>query len=207
MTPELLRQLISMNHGITSVTRLAMQLATVKRGLNRPDGRAESDTDHSVQVAWLACSLAQAWYPGLDTGTIAQLALVHDAAEIYAGDVYAVTAGATGRETKRAREHAATERITGEVGALTWLPATMARYERQILPEARFVWATDKIVTKIACLEDGCAELKLRATAEQVRDYAAYEKAIFDERAAEFPKMIELRAALVAQLPWPSGLS
>lgn len=190
-----------------SVATLAMRLASVKRGLNRPDGRPESDTDHTVQVAWLACSLARAWYPQLDTGLIAELALVHDAAEIYAGDLYAVTASEADRAAKRARESAAAKRIALEAGAMSWLAGTMARYERTVLPEARFAWAADKIVTKVSCIQDGCAELKLRCTEQQVRRYAAWERERFQAKVPEFGKLIELRARLVAQLPWPDGLT
>jgi len=51
------------------------------------DGRLikESDTDHTVMLGWLACALATRFWPELDQGLIAQLALVHDAPEVTSG--------------------------------------------------------------------------------------------------------------------------
>jgi hypothetical protein len=45
----------------------------------------ESDTDHTVMLALIACALAPIVDARLDVGLVAQYALVHDLVEAYAG--------------------------------------------------------------------------------------------------------------------------
>jgi putative hydrolases of HD superfamily len=182
---------------IMLLARHAMTLGTVKRGLNREDGRPESDTDHTVQVAWLACALAHEWFPHQDPGLVAQMALAHDAVEVYAGDTYAVGLDEAGRAAKREREHGAYLHFEAEFGVSGWLPALIRRYEEQAEPEARLVWCIDKIVTKISCILDGCAEVARRATPAQRREFLEREQKLIAERGE--PEVAELWDRLVTQ--------
>ena len=182
------------------LARLAMRLGMVDRGLPREDGQWESDTDHSIQVAWLACAMAAKWYPHLDQGLVAQFAIVHDAAEVYAGDTYAVGLDADGYHAKKAREHAATDRLRGEFVSLPWLPAMIERYERRDEPEARLAWAVDKLVTKISCVLEDYAEVSRRTTLGQRREFLAREDAEMIEYAGDFPEVLELRELWLRQL-------
>ena len=99
------------------LTALTLRLGTIERATRHPDGlRPESDTTHSCMLALLAIALAPQAAVPLDAGLLAQLALVHDLAEAYAGDVN--TAGgldAAGREKKERREQAALGGIRGGV--------------------------------------------------------------------------------------------
>src|SRR4051812_28867071 len=66
---------------------LILAFGKVDRGTYHPDGvTPESDTDHTVMLGILACAFADVFAPELDRGKIAQFALVHDLAEVYAGD-------------------------------------------------------------------------------------------------------------------------
>lgn len=49
--------------------------------------RKETDAEHAWSIALVACSVAPLIDGKLDVGKIAQLAIVHDLVEIYAGDV------------------------------------------------------------------------------------------------------------------------
>src|SRR5258708_38319817 len=59
-----------------------------RRACYHPDQvTPESDTDHTVMLAWVALSLAALLYPAeLDTGLVAQCAVGHDSVEVFAGD-------------------------------------------------------------------------------------------------------------------------
>ncbi len=101
---------------VTDLCRLALAFGRIDRtAVHHPDGTPESDTDHTVMLGWVACSLA-ARFPGLDIGLVAQFALAHDAPEVYAGDTPTLRIDATGRAAKADRERAATARLAVEFG-------------------------------------------------------------------------------------------
>ncbi len=183
---------------IRQLVTIALAFGRVERGVTHPDGRPETDTDHSVSLCWLACSLAGRLYPGLDQGLIAQFAVVHDAPEAYAGDTYAVTV-TDGQKEQREREHAALLRIQGELPSLPWLAATVSRYEQQDTPEARFVRAVDKLMPKIVLRVAGNPGEQLRrkgVTLETARQFRIREATAMDEYARDFPAILALREEL-----------
>ena len=180
-----------------STARAAYALARIDRGLNRDDGEPESDADHAVMVGWLACALAARWYPErLDVGLVAQLAIAHDAIEIICGDTYAVSLDDAGRAAKQARERAALGTLAAM--SLEWLGERNAWYEDKLLPEACFVWAVDKIVTKVACIIDDCAEVKRRTTPDERQAFLDYERLAMECIAGDFPELIKLYEELVS---------
>jgi len=192
-----------MKDEIYHLVALALAYGRVERGVSHPDGKPETDTDHSISLAWLACSLALKFYPYLDQGLIAQFAIVHDAPEIYAGDTYAVTAGEEERRAQKEREHAALHRIWDEMGELDWLPRMIDRYEDQSDPEARFVWAVDKMMPKIVLRIEGKAGERLRVhgvDADCIREFRIREQAEFEKRVSDFPEILKLREELNALL-------
>jgi putative hydrolase of HD superfamily len=188
---------------VVELGRLALAFGRVDRtAVYHPDGvTPESDTDHTVMLGWVACSLAARFFPGLDVGRVAQFALVHDAPEVYAGDTSTLRIDHEGRRRKAERERAAAERLDAEFGgSLSWLPDLVAGYERQELPEARFVRGVDKVLPKVVHLLDGCAGL-----AEQGMDVAEL-ALVFAEQAldmagyvGEFDELMRLRAELVTR--------
>ena len=95
----------------------------------------ESDSDHTVMLGWLAAALADRWFPWLDGGLVAQLALVHNMVEVYAGDTPTLRIDAAGRAAKAERERAAARRLAAEFGkTLPWVPATVLLFEEQREP-------------------------------------------------------------------------
>jgi putative hydrolases of HD superfamily len=127
-----------------------------------PDGGPrESDSDHTVMLGWIACSLAQVIAPDLDRGLIAQLALAHDAPEVYAGDTQTLRISDAERLNKREREHRAWTMLCEVFGpVMPWLTDTVFDYENRMTPEARFVWAVDKSLPKLVHLLDGLRGLR-----------------------------------------------
>lgn len=172
---------------------LALKFSEVNRtGVQLHTGESESDTDHTVMLGWVACSFAAKYYPGLDLGLVAQFALVHDAPEVYAGDVLSLGMDNETAIKKQQDEAKAIERIDSELTDYKWLPEVLKKYEAQILQEARFVRAIDKVLPKIvAWINDYQWHMENRTWQElseqlnrqflQIRNYAG-----------EFTELIEL---------------
>lgn len=87
-------------------------------------------------------------------------------------------------DDKRTREDAARARLVAELGADSWVASTLATYEEQREPEARFVRLLDKVLPKLthAFNERNAA----RAVVEHQRNThpAAIEAAVRAERDA-----------------------
>lgn len=184
--------------------RLTLAFGGVDRMTYHPDGvTPESDTDHTVMLGVIACSIAARHFPQLDIGVVAQYALVHDLVETYAGDTPTLRLPtADAKAEKQARERAAYERIAGEFGnVFAWLPATIGDYEKLKAPEARFVKAVDKMMPKLTHLLNGAvtirkqgmdrAELRARLTA-QVAEMRTY--------ADDFPELFDVYDVLAEQV-------
>lgn len=185
---------------VTDLGRLALAFGRVDRtAVYHPDGvTPESDTDHTVMLGWVACSLAAKYFPALNVGLVAVFALVHDAPEVYAGDTPTLRIDQAGRAAKAEREAAATARLTRDFARLPWLPNLISAYEQQEIPEARYVRGVDKILPKIVHMLDGCAGLidhgMDSAELSVVFDRQATDMATY---AGEFTELMDLRAELV----------
>lgn len=137
-----------------ALAQLALAFGRVERVTRHEDGvRPETDTDHTVMLAVVACDLAP---PDLDAGRIAQYAIVHDLVEAITGDVQTLTIDAAGRVAKEAREAAALAQLVERFGRDSWLGATLVRYEEQADAEARYVRLVDKVLPKLTHLFNGC---------------------------------------------------
>jgi putative hydrolase of HD superfamily len=188
---------------VFALVQLALDFGLIERGVCHPGGKPETDTDHSISLAWLACSLAARFYPQLDNGLVAMFAVVHDAVEVYAGDSYAITAGEDGRARTREREEQALRWLRDDFTVLPWLPEMIARYERQEEPEARLVRTVDKLMPKIVLRIEGQPAQRLAAhgvTREALIAFRAYEDELLAVIAADFPEVLQLRADLHTQL-------
>lgn len=163
--------------------------------------RKENVAEHTVMLGWLAPALAfQLFHGRLDLGMVAQMALVHDAVEVYAGDTPTLRITTQERLAKADRERAAATRLREEfLSTLPWFTALVDEYESQSLPESRFVKAVDKLLPKIVHLldslhgihEQGLTHAELTATLDQQdADMRAY--------AGEYTSLFELRRLLVS---------
>jgi putative hydrolase of HD superfamily len=186
---------------MTPAIRLAdliLRFGRVNRATYHPDGeRPESDTDHTVMLAVLACAVA-ADHPELhmDIGRVAQFALVHDLVEAHAGDTQSFDIGATEALSKAGRERAAYERIRADFRqAMPWIHETIARYEAQADPEARFVRYLDKVCPKLThALNGGEAFRKMGKTVGEVR--IVHDRQI-KALAAEYPEFERVVGAML----------
>lgn len=158
---------------VIELAQLCLRFGRVERVTYHEDGkRLETDTDHTVMLAVIACAFAERInaederFPRYDVGRVAQFAIVHDLVEAYAGDTNSLIARTDAGPddamlTKEAREAAALARIRSEFAAdFPWLTDTIDAYESLVSPEARFVKALDKVLPKITHLLNGGATLR-----------------------------------------------
>jgi putative hydrolases of HD superfamily len=180
---------------------VALDFSRVKRITYHQDGLTpESDSDHTVMLGWLACALAEKLYPDeLNLGLVAQFALVHDAPEVYAGDTPTLRIDGPGRAAKAEREQAAIDRLCGEFDeSLPWFPATIMRYERQVLREARFVRGVDKLLPYLTDLLNEGAEVRHQGmNTSELLTIGNDQRLAMAEYAGEFPRILTLHCLLV----------
>jgi len=107
--------------------------------------RAETDGEHSWQVALMAVLLAEHADPPVDINHVVVMLLVHDLVEIDAGDTFIYDEQA--RATQADRELKAAERIFGllPVGQGERLRGLWEEFEARESPEARFANAMDRL--------------------------------------------------------------
>ena len=107
--------------------------------------RAETDAEHSWQVALMAVLLAEYADPPVDIYRVVVMLLVHDLVEIDAGDTFIYDEQA--RATQTDRERRAADRIFGllPAGQGERLRALWEEFEAQESPEARFANAMDRL--------------------------------------------------------------
>jgi putative hydrolase of HD superfamily len=184
---------------------LALAFARIDRtACYHPDQvTPESDTDHTVMLAWVAPSLAALLYPGeLDTGLAAQFAVVHDAMEVFAGDTPTLRIDAVGNAAKAHRERVAAQRWSDLFAArLPWLPQMTGRCERQEEAEARFVRAVDKDLPKLVHFQDAAAGLAREGIpAAELAGIYQQQPSDISQYAGEFTALTQLRHELAARV-------
>jgi putative hydrolases of HD superfamily len=185
------------------LARRALAFGEIDRSICRhPDGRPETDTTHTVMLAWLAPALADLLYPHLDPLLVAAFAVVHDAVEVHAGDTLTLRITPAGQAAKRARELAAAATWAEEFGAgLPWLPAMIIRYEAREEPECRFAWAVDKSLPALVHFSNGGRYLaEYGVTADEVAALRPVRHAEIAACAAEFPALLSLRDEIARRL-------
>ncbi len=110
-----------------------------------PDGRRESDAEHTWYLTMMVVLFSESYDRKIDLLKAIKIALVHDLAELYTGDVYAHDE--QGRIGKEEREKEAAEKL------FSLLPEDLKEefhtlreeYEAKETEEAKFVWALDKL--------------------------------------------------------------
>lgn len=148
---------------VLELGKLLMQFGRVKKSTYHEDGQTvESDTDHTVMTAVIACAFAERFLPELDAGKIAKFALVHDLVEVYAGDTPTFKKmSETEKKAKENRERTSLKRIVKQFGQeLPWIHQTIKAYEAQRTAEARYVKAMDKLMPKITHILNSGVSIK-----------------------------------------------
>jgi putative hydrolases of HD superfamily len=187
---------------IKKLAELALRFSKVDRATRLLDGTPESDTDHTVMLGWIAPALAARCSDSLDVGLVAQFALVHDAPEVLAGDVPTLAISGTDRAVKEMREKRAAEALAVMFGAtLPWLPEMVLRYEQREEPEARFVWALDKLIVKITNLFAGCRDITVQGVdAPRWAEMVAEQRPKLEKYAGDFPGLLGVYDRLCAEV-------
>lgn len=85
----------------------------LRRTLLVDHSRRENDAEHSWHIAVMAMLFEEYAREKVDVGRVAQMCVVHDLVEIYAGDTFAYDV--KGNEDKEAREAAAADRLFGQI--------------------------------------------------------------------------------------------
>jgi putative hydrolase of HD superfamily len=141
MKPDLAR--------LIDLQKLLLQFQAIDRVLYIPGRghRHENDIEHSYNLAMAAWFLAE-YFPELNKDQVIRLSLVHDLVEVHAGDTF-IFHNPTGMATKAAREAAALKQLSKDWADFPDMLRALHRYEERQSPEARFVYALDKVMPAI----------------------------------------------------------
>jgi len=132
---------------LTQFLRLTHQFQNVKRTNRAADAeRRENDAEHSFQTALIAWFLADMLQLPLDRERLIKYALVHDLAEVYAGDVDPHYSSDDQKRDKSKHEHDALLRLEHEFPEFPQLHEAQRKYHQREDPEAEFVYALDKLL-------------------------------------------------------------
>lgn len=96
------RLFADLRNDLLELASLCLSFGAINRITCHQDGETlESDTTHTVMLGIVACQLAEEFYPTLDRGIIAQLALIHDLHEATAGDTQTLRISAEEQQSKQ----------------------------------------------------------------------------------------------------------
>jgi len=172
-------------HRLIELQKLLLEFSQVERKAHRKHGAnyiAESDAEHSYNLAMTVWYLSK-WFPELNRDEMMRIAMAHDLVEIYAGDTF-IYASAEELATKKEREHAAYERLLGEWPEFDELFAAIKAYELRDTPEAKFVYALDKMMPiLVVYINDGHSWKHNRLTVKMLR-------AVKDEKVNLSPEIV-----------------
>lgn len=128
---------------------LSYSVRDVKRAMWVKDEEAlENNSEHSFQVAIIALYIVEHDRLKLDVYRVMAMALVHDLLEVHAGDTPVYGDDAL-KSSKADREARAITRLRKEWPELSRLHDLINEYEKKETPEAKFVYALDKLVPEV----------------------------------------------------------
>ncbi|MBA3732975.1 HD domain-containing protein [Patescibacteria group bacterium] len=186
-----------MKNKIIKLASLILDFGKIERQTFHQDGlTSESDTDHTVMLGVISCSLASKLYLDLDVGLVAQFAFVHDLVEVHAGDTPTLK-GITDEflESKEKRELRALEKIKYEFSEdFFWIHKTIEKYEKLDTKEARFIKTLDKILPKITVILNnakGLNDNKL-ATRTEAKETFDKQRIKLSKLANDMPEVMDL---------------
>lgn len=158
------------------------------------EDRDENDLEHSGQMALIAIYVVDAAKLNLNLEKVLLFSLAHDLVEAYAGDVpFHQVGGEAGAQAKHERETAALQRIAAEFPEHPMLATIIAEYEQRESPEAKFVYALDKLLPVLNIyLDNGRSWKRDGVSFEMVRTK--------DNKISEFPGLLPIWEELTAKL-------
>lgn len=174
------------SEGAEQWMRTLLQLQGVERKISPPGRHApENDVEHSYHLAMMAWFLNETCGLGLDVGEVLKYALVHDLAEVYAGDPLPTDVEA--QVGKAAREAEALDLICRENGdGAAGIVSTAMLYESSTSKEARFVHALDKLMPRLLAALGGVSQ-----PLEEGEKVEAFDRAVW-AAVSSHPVVLEL---------------
>lgn len=118
------------------------------------ENRYENDAEHSYELAMAAWYIIDSKKLDLNRDLAVKYAMIHDFAEVYAGDTPVFYAEER-RKTKAEREEQAMHKIESEFREAGPLWETWKNYELRNDPESRFIYALDKVMPMLNIYLDG----------------------------------------------------
>lgn len=109
------------------------------------EDRRENDLEHSYQLAMLCWYIIETEHLNLDVNRVLKYALLHDLVEVYAGDTPFFSNDMELKGSKQDRERLAHDRLVDEHPEFAPIKEYIAEYESRETPEAKFVYAADKL--------------------------------------------------------------
>lgn len=157
------------------------------------EDRLENDSEHSFQLALLGWYIISSSKLDLNIDLVIKYSLVHDLVETYAGDTYFHTTDRKERDSKVDREAEAAKRIQEEFPDFDDLHTLIQDYESKSNPEAKFVYALDKLIPVLNIyLDNGRSWHEHKVTLKMARTK--------DEKIAVSPEVTKLWKELVKLL-------
>lgn len=150
--PEFYFSIPPHNPRLSQVANAAISLAALSERLtNEPrlycdhvDGRPENVAEHSYMLILVAPSIADEFYPKLDSGLVSRYAAVSDIVEAYVKDTPTHNYEEVDHTEKEAREKRGLEQFLREYHFLSGTVRLAISYHQQLVPEARFTYVFDK---------------------------------------------------------------
>jgi putative hydrolase of HD superfamily len=153
-----------------------------------PEARCESVAEHSFAVAVLALLVSEERFPDLDAARVVKIALIHDLAEVFAGDI-TMHDGVTKEEKERLERESMTRLFAGVPGGERYL-ALWEEYEAQGSREAVLVRQMDRLEMALqGCVYEHQMGIDLGQFFASARGAMAWDevRAILDEVEAARP--------------------
>lgn len=149
--------------------------------------RYENDAEHSFSLGVAALCVAPLVDSKLDLSRVGTYALVHDLAEIYAGDTPVYSDPAT-RAAKPKRERAARAELHQKFGNdFPWLLKYLDDYVAMKDEESKFVYALDKILPHVSVII-----ADYHPARPTWRAYKASERIAREKVSAKYPKLLQV---------------
>lgn len=142
-------ELIARNIGeiALNLANVSIDLSNVKR-LPRYDREShENDAEHSFMLGLIAQEVAALHFPELDMGLVVGFSLVHDLPELITGDTVTFKISQKELDKKYRKDHEATNLLCKKLPPYT--AKLLCEYEKQQIPEARFVRLLDKLMAPL----------------------------------------------------------
>lgn len=108
-----------------------------------PESACESVADHTLSVTLLCLFLADNYFPSADREKLVRMALIHEAGEVYAGDITPVDG--VSAEDKHEREKDSALRVFRSLPQAMNYLALWQEFEENATAEARIVKQADRL--------------------------------------------------------------